>query len=96
MSTVLVLNGKITPEGIRLIRWIDQCVRRKGALSPELRHYVTVVYRARLMGSVQWLSEYPEKAATLWELCLDEDEKNWDKTENSMNLPLYRSNFRLS
>ncbi|MCU0498660.1 MAG: hypothetical protein MUF87_15015 [Anaerolineae bacterium] len=96
METVFVQNGKITPDGIRLIRWIDQCVRRKGVMSPELRHYVTVVYRARLMGSLQWLSTYPEKAAALWEILLDEDEKRQAESENLMNLPNDKSNFRLS
>jgi len=72
MSTDFVLNGRLTPDGQMLLRWIDTHLRRKDRMTEALRHYAASVYRARLYTPQQWLTTFPEKAEALWEECIEE------------------------
>jgi hypothetical protein len=71
-GTNFILNGRLTPDGQMLLRWIDTHLRRKDLMTDNLRHYTTSVYRARLYTPTQWLEVFPDKAETLWEECVQE------------------------
>lgn len=72
MTTDFVLNGRLTPDGQMLLRWIDTHLRRKDRMTEALRHYAASVYRARLYTPQQWLTTFPDKAESLWEECCEE------------------------
>lgn len=63
---LFVQNGRMTPFGVRLWRAMDDCLRRKSGMTPELRHYSTLVYRARLLKPQEWMEQHPDKAEALW------------------------------
>jgi hypothetical protein len=72
MTTDFVLNGRLTPDGQLLLRWIDTHLRRKDRMTEALRHYAASVYRARLYTPQAWLTTFPDKAEALWEECVEE------------------------
>jgi hypothetical protein len=71
-ATDFVLDGRLTPDGQMLLRWMDTHLRRKDRMTEALRHYAASVYRARLYTPNQWLETFPDKAEALWEECLQE------------------------
>ncbi len=79
--SLFVEDDKLTLHGSRLLRLIDDHLRRKAGMTDELRHYSAVVYRARLMKPVEWMRDYPDKADALWAYFYPDDADN-DEANN--------------
>jgi hypothetical protein len=58
---------RLTPEGKRLVRMMDNHLREKGDMPFELRHYKAMVLKLRTQSCEQWFSENHDKAVILWD-----------------------------
>ncbi len=78
-----VKQHQLTPSGIRLMRSLDRCLREKSIMTDELRHFIAVVHKSRLMKPVEWLETYPEKADALWSALAPVEDESDDRPPQS-------------